>query len=555
MDANLTPINAQRAVDVASRSPMTRLALMPARAKMMLGLGAAGLVAVAVALLLWSQSANLAPLYPNRMPSAEAAPVLDQLRQMGVSPKVLDDGVIMVPAGQVAELRMKLSQAGLPKSSPTGFALMDNARFGQSQLQERTQLQRALGDEIATSISKLAAVESARVLLALPAQNGFYREQQKPSASVVVTLRPGHTLDRQQIAAIVHLVSRSVPDLAPTSVAVVDQNGTPLSGTQDNSQQALDSQQLQYVQQVENTYLKRVLDILEPAVGRDNLRATVTAEIDFTQQESTSEAYKPNQTGEATLRSQRSSEQTNAGSATPTGVPGAASNQPPTPATAPMAGASAPLQAAQAGTAGGGSRKENVVNYEVDKTVSVKRNASGIIKRLNAAVLVNHRSTTDPKGKVTTKELSPEEMEKLTSLVQESIGFSKTRGDSVKVVSIPFRADPAPKVEEIPLWKQPWFVDLVRAAAVPLALVGVALMLVLAVVRPALRQAELPDADDAKALDAVVDDTQKLPEPEPVVAIEAPKDSRHLTEARHLAKNNPAAVANIMREWVNGEAA
>ena len=173
MDANLTPINAQRAVDVASRSPMTRLALMPARAKMMLGLGAAGLVAVAVALLLWSQSANLAPLYPNRMPSAEAAPVLDQLRQMGVSPKVLDDGVIMVPAGQVAELRMKLSQAGLPKSSPTGFALMDNARFGQSQLQERTQLQRALGDEIATSISKLAAVESARVLLALPAQNGF----------------------------------------------------------------------------------------------------------------------------------------------------------------------------------------------------------------------------------------------------------------------------------------------------------------------------------------------------------------------------------------------
>ena len=439
MEASLTPItplhqrtDGSHAVALSPLSPpLSRLASMPLRARMMLGFGAAGLLAVALALMMWSQTANLAPLYPNGMPDKDAAPVLDQLRQMGVSARALDGGVIMVPSGQVAELRMKLSQAGLPKSSATGFALMDNAKFGQSQLQERTQLQRALGDEVARSIAQLASVDSARVLLAMPAQNGFYREQQKPSASVVVTLKPGHTLDRQQIAGIVHLVSSSVADLSPKAVTVLDQNGTPLAGTHDSAQQGLDSNQLQYVQQVESSHTRRVLEMLEPALGRDNLRATVTAEIDFTQQESTAEAYKPNQAGEGTLRSQRTAEVGNASMAQPSGVPGAASNQPSAQPTAPLTGASAPLQAAQVSLAGGGTRKENVTNFEVDKTVRVKREASGVIKRLNAAVLVNHRSSTDAKGKVSSTPLAQEELDKLTSLVQESIGFNKERGDSV----------------------------------------------------------------------------------------------------------------------------
>ena len=401
MEANLTPVIPQNAATQRLSAqglgnPLSRLAMMTPRAKLMMGLGLAALIAVLVSGMLWSQSANLAPLYPNGMADKDAAPVLDQLRQLGVNLRTLDGGVIMVPADRVAELRMKLSQAGLPKTSSSGYALMDNAKFGQSQLQERTQLQRALSDEVGKSISQLASVDSARVILAMPSQNGFYREQQKPSASVVVTLKPGHTLDRQQIAGIVHLVSSSVPDLSPTAVTVLDQNGTPLAGTQDSAQQGLDTQQLQYVQQVESAHLKRVLELLEPAIGRDNLRATVTAEIDFTQQESTSEAFKPNQSGEATLRSQRSAESSNAGSTAPSGVPGAASNQPSANPTAPLTGASAPLQASQTGLTGSGARKENVLNYEVDKTVSVRRNATGLIKRLNAAVLSSLLSRDNP---------------------------------------------------------------------------------------------------------------------------------------------------------------
>jgi flagellar M-ring protein FliF len=496
MDANVTPITPQNAAAVAAEldtGAFARLARMPARAKMMLALGLAGIVAVLLSLLMWKDSGNLAPLYPT-LSDKDAAAVMTQLAALKVPYKAAGDGTtLLVPVEMVPELRLKLAQAGLPKGTTTGFELMDNARFGQSQLQERTNLQRALEGELTRSITSIQAVQSARVHLALPQQNGFFREQQKPSASVLLTLHPGRTLDRAQVAGIVHLVSSSVPEMTPKSVSIVDQNSTLLSAPPDaGAQQGLDTQQLQYLQQVEASYLKRVVEILEPALGRDNLRATVTAELDFNQIESTSEAFKPNQAGEATVRSQRSNESNSPGSIQPSGVPGAASNQPPQPATAPLQGAASPLQGAQTGTAGAAGRKESTVNYEVDKTVSMQRKAVGSIKRINAAVLVNHRSTTDAKGKTTTTALTPEELEKLTALVQESIGFSKDRGDSVKVVNIPFRVEAPAKPVEVPLWQQPWLTDLVRAGAVPAGLVAVALLLVFAVVRPAMRQIEAP---------------------------------------------------------------
>jgi flagellar M-ring protein FliF len=554
MDANVTPITPQNAAALAAEPPtgaLARLARMPARAKMMLGLGLAGLAAVLVSLLIWKDSGNLAPLYPN-LSDKDAAAVMTQLAALKVPYKSAGDGTtLLVPLEMVPELRLKLAQAGLPKGTTTGFELMDNARFGQSQLQERTNLQRALEGELTRSIQSIQAVQSARVHLALPVQNGFFREQQKPSASVLLTLHPGRTLDRAQVAGIVHLVSSSVPEMAPKSVSIVDQNSSLLSAPPEAGAQGLDTQQLQYLQQVEANYLKRVVEILEPALGRDNLRATVTAELDFNQVESTSENFKPNQSGEQTIRSQRSNESNIPGAALPSGVPGAASNQPPQPAAAPLQGAAAPLQAAQSGTAGGNARKENTVNYEVDKTVSMQRKAVGVVKRVNAAVLVNHRSTTDAKGKTTTTALTTEELEKLTALVQESIGYSKDRGDSVKVVNIPFRVEAPAKPVEVPLWEQPWLTDLVRAGAVPAGLVAVALLLVFAVVRPAMRQIEPPPVVQAPPV------VEKLPAPEEVETVDLapPKAALQLTAARDLAKQNPAAVANIVRGWVSGEVA
>ena len=543
-----------------------RLAALPARSKVSMGIGLAALAAVVLAMTLWSGQGDYKVLYAN-LSDKDGGAIITQLTQLNIPYRYTEGGgAILVPAAKVHDARLKLASAGLPKGSVGGFELMDGARFGQTQFQERLTFQRGLEGELVRSIGSMAAVQSARVHLALPNQNGFFREQQKPSASVMLTLHPGRTLDASQLAGIVHLVASSVPEMNPKSVSVLDQTGALLSqspeGTGGGGGAGLDAQQLQYKSQIESGYGKRIVDILEPVVGRENLRANVTAEVDFSQTEATSEEFKPNQGQSATLRSQQTSEQNGAGAAGATGIPGAASNQPPQAATAPLTGASAPLQTAQnGGGAGGTSRRDNVVNFEVDKTVRVTRGATGTVKRLNAAVVVNSRSVTDPKGKTTVVPLTPEEIEKLTSLVQESIGFSKDRGDSVKVINAPFKVD---KIEghEVPWWKQPEVLDLLRAAAVPAALLAVAAIVFFGMIRPGLKAALAPPpapavAEPGSSFEVVVEGDEALPglPAASVPALEGPKTTEHLERIRTLAKSNPAAVATILSGWVSGEAA
>lgn len=531
-----------------------RMAALPMRSKLSMALGVAALAGVVLAMTLWSSKGDFKVLYAN-LSDKDGGAVIAQLSQMNVPYRMSEGGAaILVPALQVHDLRLKLATAGLPKGSVSGYELMDSARFGQTQFQERLTAQRGLEGELTRSITSMAAVSNARVHLALPNQNGFFREQQKPSASVLLTLHPGRALDRAQVAGIVHLVSSSVPELDPKAVSVLDQTGALLtSGGGDGQPSAgLDAQQLQYVNQVETGYAKRVLALLEPIVGRDNLRATVAADIDFSQTEATSEEFRPNQGAEAkvSIRSQQVSDQPGGAGAQPSGVPGAASNQPPIAATAPLVGASQPLQTAQggSGTSGASGRRDATTNYEVDKTVRVTRNASGNVKRLNAAVVVNNRSVTDAKGKTTQVPLSVDEIDKLTALVREGIGFNKERGDSVKVINAPFKVEPI-TVVDVPLWKNPDVIDMLRSLAVPAGLVLIGVLVFFGLVRPALRAALAPTpAVPGATLTAVVDDQQVLP------ALPAPKSVQHLAQAKALAKENPAAVAGIVRGWVNGEA-
>jgi flagellar M-ring protein FliF len=545
---------------VVAASPFDRLAAMPASAKMKLGGGLAGLVAVIVAIGLWSSQGDYRVLFAN-LPDKEGGAVVAQLTTMQVPYRFAEGGTaILVPAEKVNEVRLKLASAGLPKSSVVGFELMDNAKFGQTQTQERVNLQRALEGELTRTISSIDAVESARVHLALPNQNGFFREQQKPSASVVLMLRGGRVLDRSQLAGIVHLVASSVPELQTKDVSVLDQTGTLLTESGDHNAQGLDPSQLQYVNQMESGYTKRIQELLEPVVGRENLRASVTADIDFSQSEATSEQFKPNQGDpkDATIRSQQMSDAGGSANAVPSGVPGAASNQPPVGATAPINGPSAPLQAAQGGTSGSNGHRETVTNFEVDRTVRVTRNATGLVRHLNAAVVVNQRVSTDPKGKTTSTPLTQDEMDKLTALVQEAIGFDQGRGDSVKVINAPFKIEPLLKADELPIWHQQWLLDLLRAGGVPAGLTLVALAILFGLVRPAVMAAIAPAVDpNAKGqqLDAVVADANELPMDALPELLEAPQMARKLEHARQLAKDNPTAVANIVRDWVNGESA
>ena len=529
-----------------------RMAAMPMRSKMSAALGVAALAAVVLAMTMWSSKGDFKVLYAN-LSDKDGGAVIAQLSQMNVPYRMSEGGAaILVPAAQVHDLRLKLATAGLPKGSVSGYELMDSARFGQTQFQERLTAQRGLEGELTRSITSMAAVQNARVHLALPNQNGFFREQQKPSASVLLSLHPGRTLDRAQVAGIVHLVSSSVPELDPKAVSVLDQTGALLTSAGDGQPSAgLDAQQLQYVNQIETGYSKRIVALLEPIVGRDNLRASVAADIDFSQTEATSEEFKPNQGAEAkvSIRSQQTSDQNTSSGATASGIPGASSNQPPVPATAPLTGAAQPLQTAQGGSANANGRRDATTNYEVDKTVRVTRNASGNVKRLNAAVVVNNRSVTDAKGKTTTVPLSTEELDKLTALVRESIGFREDRGDSVKVINAPFKVEQITNVD-VPLWKQPETIDLLRSLAVPVGLGLVAVLVFFGLLRPALKVALAPPPSPAPgaALTEVVDDRHDLP------ALPLPKSAEHLNGARMLAKENPAAVAGIVRSWVNGEA-
>ena len=555
-------------VDAQPAGFAQRVMALPPQRKLMLGGGLVALLAILLTMLMWGRSGDYRVLYSN-LSDKDGGAILAQLQQMQVPYKHAEGGgAILVPADRVHDVRLRLASQGLPKGSVVGFELMESQKFGVTQFQERLNFQRGLEGELTRSIQAIAGVQAARVHLALPNQNGFFREQQKPSSSVVLTLYPGRTLDRSQVAGIVHLVSSSVPEMAPKAVSVVDQSGSLLSGPQDpNDQSELDAKQLQYVRQIESAYTQRIRDILEPVVGADNLRAQVTAEVDFSQVESTAEEFRPNQGADnpPTIRSQQTSEQTGPGAPVATGVPGAAANQPPTPAQAPINGTAQAMQAAgQGGQGTGTSRRDSVTNFEVDRTVRVTRNAAGNIKRLTAAVVLNHRTTTDAKGKTTTEPLSDEEIEKLTALVRETIGVDDKRGDSIKLVSAPFQVVKEEPVE-IPLWQQPDVIDLVRTLAVPAALTLAALIVVFGAIRPAIQAARPPAGSDEPAnnLRAVVDDPQELPalgnnsnmafgpDGQPLQALEPPGPDRRLEVARQLAKDNPVAMANLVRGWMN----
>jgi len=544
----------------AAPGVVARFAALPGRMQAFAALGGLALVGLLVAMALGARDSDYRVLIPN-LSEKDGGQVIERLTQMNVPYKVAEGGsTLLVPSARVAELRMKLASAGLPTgggSGAAGYELLDNNSFGQTQGQERMKFQRAKEGELVRSIQSLESVKSARVHLALPQQNGFFREQQKPSASVVLALHPGRTLDRGQIAGIVSLVSASVPEMAAKAVSVIDSSGALLSGAaDDDNSQGLDGQQLQFRRDIEASHLKRVLALLEPVLGRDNVRASVTAEVDFSQVMQTAEAYRPNQGADAktSVRELRTEESTQPGSTAVGGVPGATSNQPQAAASAPINGPTQALQASQGGNAGTAARREAATRFEVDKTVTVTKNAVGTVKRLNAAVVVNHRSSTDAKGKTTSAPLSAKEIEELTAIVQQGIGFNAERGDAVRVINAPFRVEAGTAPEDVPFFKQPWLLDLIKTAAAPLALAAVALVVVATLLRPALMALLAPPTPAApgSALNEVVEDD---PRPTPLAALAGPEANLKLEAARAMAKSNPAAVANIVRGWVNGETA
>lgn len=521
---------------------------------------AVGLVAAAV----FYRQPGYKMLFSN-VSDKDGGAIVAQLTQMNVPYKYSEGGgAILIPADRVHDVRLKLATQGLPKGSVTGFELMENSKFGITQFQERLNFQRGLEGELTRSILALNAVQSARVHLALPNQNGFFREQQKPSASVLLSLHPGRMLDRAQIAGIVHLVASSVPEMEPSAVSVVDDTGKLLSQSPDGNAGGVDMQQFLYTQQVEQQYVRRILDILEPVVGKNNVKAQVSAELDFSQTESTSEQHRPNQsTDGGAVRSQQVMETNGDKTATPpTGVPGATSNQPPQNSTAPINGANPAPQAAGAGQGNAlGNKRESITNYEVDKTVKVTRGSTGTVKRLTAAVVVNaplaaaagtDAATAAAAAAVSSglRPLTAQQQEQLLTLVRETVGYSADRGDSVNLVSAPFM-DSGAAPAELPMWKDPEIQAMAKSLGVPIALALFGALVLLGLVRPLLKGRNTSPGGQLNAIEAEALDRPALPAP--AKDLSPTKEQERLDQARHLAKQNPIAVANIVKTWINGE--
>lgn len=522
--------------------------------KVLLMVTVAAIVALLVASSTWIKQADYRVLFSN-VSERDGGAIIAALEQLNVPYKFSESGgAILVSGSKVHEIRLRLAAQGLPKGGSVGFELMENQKFGISQFAEQVNYQRGLEGELSRTIQSIGAVQAARVHLAIPKPTVFVRQDLKPSASVMLNLYPGRLLEPSQITGIQNLVAASVPNLVATSVTLIDQSGAMLSQLKSALMDAgLDPTQIRYVHQIEASAIQRVDDILSPIVGRGNARVQVAADVDFSQSEQTAETHRPNATpSDAAIRSQQISESLNGG--TPAqGVPGALSNQPPVPATAPLTqppivANAAPNAATGAVSQQSSGRKDSTINYEVDKTIRHTKQSVGTIKRLSAAVVVNHRK--DAKG--VAKPLPESELKLISDLVKEAMGFNKERGDTVSVANAPFTT-PERNDVTLPLWKDPEIVALLKELLKYAAIAGIVAYLLLKVVRPLMKTLLEPPPTAVKPIGGTINISSEEDEqgrsPSASDSLE-----RKLGHAREVAHKDPKVVANIIKDWTGANA-
>jgi flagellar M-ring protein FliF len=520
------------------------------RNRMALLIGIPLLIAIIAATLLWTREPAYRVLFSG-LSDQDGGAILTALQAQKIPYKMTDNGsAIMVPPERVHEIRLGLASQGLPRAGNVGFELMDNSRMGLTQFQEQVNYQRALEGELSRSIQSLGSVKSARVHLAIPKPSIFIREQNRPTASVLVQMYPGRLLERAQVAGIVHLVASSVPEMATSAVSVVDQTGALLSSGEMTGS-GLDSSQMEYLRAMEQQYTRRIADLLTPIVGAQNVRAQVAIDLDFSRAEQTDEIYKPNTDAtQAAIRSRQSSESHDPVPVQNGGVPGSLSNTPPGVATAPITGNAATNPTATPARPNAplpeSIKRADTTNYEVDKTVRYVREPVGRIRRISTAVVVNHRSSTI-NGAVQNSALSPEELAQIKALVNDAVGFSPDRRDSVSVINIPFNENALDKPEEVAFWQQSEVIGLAREIGIGLIVAIAVLYLILGVIRPAVRQMTAPPPPPEPV---VPNYGLNLP-PEAGVTGEVEAGEDPLERVRRFARDNPQVVANVIRQWVN----
>lgn len=553
---------------------LTSLSKLPVSRQVGLMLGLALSVAIGVAVVLWSQAPAYDLLFAS-VAEKDSAEILDSLTKLGVDYKVeTGSGAIMVPADKVRELKLKLAAQGLPRSASLGYELLDKENgFGTSKSVEQMRFQRALEGEIALTIQTIQNVKAAKVLLAIPVQSVFVRERKKPSASVVVELYQGRTLEKEQIESIIHLVASSVPLMEASQVTVVDQKGRLLNSKEAGEDISLSSKQFEYKKNIEEHLRERIENILTPLVGGDGMRAQISADVDFTVTEKTQEMFNPDLPA---LRSEQTQEETNSSSKVQ-GVPGALSNQPPPTGVAPEVASG---QEKSAAGESGAASKSATRNYELDKTITHTRLATGALRRLSIAVVVDDKKLVQADGKVAQQPYSQEDLNQLRELVKQAVGYDNSRGDQVTVTNVAFKLpDALEDLPSEPIWDQPWFASAMKQ----LGAVLVVLLLIMGVLRPALKsliskEEQLQALEEARAIaeatggvvrfdeegrpvavpvevDQETGEIHALPSAmEDLLLLEAPQSyEKRLEYVQKMIDEDPKLVAQVIKSWLKDD--
>lgn len=507
----------------------------------------AAALTLGVGLILWASKPDFIPVF-DQMNSQDAARVTEVLRADNIPYRIQPKtGLVLVPTDQADQIRIKLASSGLSQSTSVGLELLQQEQaLGTSQFIETARYQHALETELSRTISSMRNVESARVHLALPKQSVFIRDRAKASASIMVKLSAGRVLEKGQVAAIVSMVASSIPYLETSQVTIVDQWGRLLSTGDESATTAETRKQYEYARKLEALYSNRIEELLTPLVGMGRVRASVTAEVDFSTNEQTQESFEADP---AQVRSEQSQEQQSKGPIGVAGIPGALTNQPP------GAGTTDPNAAnEQANGKPNNSSRQSTRNYELDKTITHKRQAPGGIKRVSVAVIIDDKVSVNDKGETIRTPLEPEEIEQFTAMAREAIGFDENRGDSVVVFNRSFQpVEEIAPIEPAPIWEQPWVWNLSKQVLAGLSV----LLLILMVVRPAMRNlkpskqtvagvAALPDGslpEDQLSLSHGGGAAAQLPPPAQVYG-----DILHM--ARAMAADDPKRVAKVVKDWV-----
>lgn len=548
-----------RADSVGSESDlMTGIGRLTVFRQVILMVGLAASVALGLWVVLWLQEPSYQPLMQD-IAAQDMEEVTSILNLNDVKYKIEPrTGMLLVSADQVHQAKMKLAAAGISGEANAGYELLDKEQaLGTSQFMENTRYMRGLEGELSRTITSFRNIRKARVHLAIPKRSVFVRDNRKPSASVLIETSNANPVNREQVDAIINLVAGSVPEMNREDVTVVDQKGNLLSRNNESEEDQQISREFEYSRKMEGVLNNRIAGILDPIIGEGRFRSEVSADVDFTAIEEAEEFFNPDAQvlrSEQTLDEQRQM-------AAEGGVPGALSNQPPAAGTAPEQAGGA------AGTADGGNptnlRKQTTRNFEVDRSISYTKHQQGRLKRLTVAVAIDDIRTIDPaSGEVKFQPWSETELERLTLLVRNAVGYSATRGDSVNVINTPFAPQIVEAFEDPALWENGWFWDAIWKALAFIA----ALVVIFAVIRPTFKNLAASGAQ-AKEF-ALAGDSDGLDQLNRIggeggqrVTLSAADEfllpgasegyDRQVNALKGLVAEDPARVAQVIRQWIN----